>query len=218
MKKWCLIIFCWLGLLADASAQKLKLGLLVYGGGGDWYANPTALKNLAQFANQQLGTRFELQEGQVDVGSRELFTYPIVFATGHGRIAFSDVEAKNLRTYLEGGGFLHVDDNYGMDKYLRPAMKKVFPEIDFVEIPFNHPIYHQRFDFPNGLPKIHEHDNKPAKGYGLIWKGRVVCFYSVETDLNDGWEDPEVHKDPEEKRLQALRMGSNLIEYAFGGK
>lgn len=218
MKKWCLIIFCWLGVVTNLSAQKLKLGLLVYGGGGDWYANPTALKNLAQFANQQLGTRFELQEGQVEVGSRELFTYPIVFATGHGRIAFSDVEAKNLRTYLEGGGFLHVDDNYGLDKYLRPAMKKVFPEIDFVEIPFNHPIYHQRFDFPNGLPKIHEHDNKPARGYGLIWKGRVVCFYSVETDLNDGWEDPEVHKDPEEKRLQALRMGSNLIEYAFGGK
>lgn len=218
MKKWLILGCMVLGFATHTTAQKLKLGLLVYGGGGDWYANPTALKNLAQFANQQLGTRFELQEGQVEVGSRELFTYPIVFATGHGRIAFSDVEAKNLRTYLEGGGFLHVDDNYGLDKYLRPAMKKVFPEIDFVEIPFNHPIYHQRFDFPNGLPKIHEHDNKPAMGYGLIWKGRVVCFYSVETDLNDGWEDPEVHKDPEEKRLQALRMGSNLIEYAFGGK
>ena len=218
MKKWLILGCMVLGFATHTTAQKLKLGLLVYGGGGDWYANPTALKNLAQYANQQLGTRFELQEGQVEVGSRELFTYPIVFATGHGRIAFSDVEAKNLRTYLEGGGFLHVDDNYGLDKYLRPAMKKVFPEIDFVEIPFNHPIYHQRFDFPNGLPKIHEHDNKPAMGYGLIWKGRVVCFYSVETDLNDGWEDPEVHKDPEEKRLQALRMGSNLIEYAFGGK
>ena len=141
-----------------------------------------------------------------------------MFATGHGRIAFNDAEAQNLRTYLEGGGFLHVDDNYGMDKYLRPAMKKVFPELEFVEIPFNHPIYHQKFDFANGLPKIHEHDNKPPRGYGLIWKGRVVCFYTVETDLNDGWEDPEVHKDPEEKRLQALRMGCNLIEYAFGAQ
>ena len=199
-------------------AQKLKLGLLVYGGGGDWYANPTALKNLAQFSNQQLGTHFELQEGQVEVGSRELFTYPIVFATGHGRIAFNDAEAQNLRTYLEGGGFLHVDDNYGLDKYLRQAMKKVFPELDFVEIPFNHPLYHQKFNFANGLPKIHEHDSKPPRGYGLIWKGRVVCFYTMETDLNDGWEDPEVHKDPEEKRLQALRMGCNLIEYAFGGQ
>lgn len=218
MKKWLILGCLVLGMATSTTAQKLKLGLLVYGGGGDWYANPTALKNLAQFANQQLGTRFELQEGQVEVGSRELFTYPIVFATGHGRIAFTDVEAKNLRTYLEGGGFLHVDDNYGLDKYLRTAMKKVFPELDFVELPFNHPIYHQRFDFPNGLPKIHEHDNKPPKGYGLVWKGRVVCFYSVETDLNDGWEDPEVHKDPEEKRVQALRMGSNLIEYAFGGQ
>jgi hypothetical protein len=199
------------------AAQKMKLGLLVYGGGGDWYANPTALKNLARFANQQLGTAFETAEGQVEAGSRELFNYPIVFATGHGRISFSDAEAQNLRTYLTGGGFLHIDDNYGMDKFIRPAFKKVFPEMEFVEIPFNHPVYHQKFDFANGLPKIHEHDNKPPKGYGLIWKGRLVCFYTTETDLNDGWEDPEVHRDPEEKRQQALRMGANLIQYAFMG-
>lgn len=199
------------------AAQKMKLGLLVYGGGGDWYANPTALKNLARFANQQLGTALETAEGQVEAGSRELFNYPIVFATGHGRISFSDAEAQNLRTYLTGGGFLHIDDNYGMDKFIRPAFKKVFPEMEFVEIPFNHPVYHQKFDFANGLPKIHEHDNKPPKGYGLIWKGRLVCFYTTETDLNDGWEDPEVHRDPEEKRQQALRMGANLIQYAFMG-
>lgn len=198
-------------------AQKMKLGLLVYGGGGDWYANPTALKNLARYANQQLGTALEATEGQVEAGSRELFNYPIVFATGHGRISFSDAEAQNLRTYLIGGGFLHIDDNYGMDKFIRPAFKKVFPEMEFVEIPFNHPVYHQKFDFANGLPKIHEHDNKPPKGYGLLWKGRLVCFYTVETDLNDGWEDPEVHRDPEEKRQQALRMGANLIQYAFMG-
>lgn len=199
----------------QVEAQKLKLGLLVYGGGGDWYANPTALKNLANFCNSNLGTTFDPQQGQVEVGSRELLNYPIVFATGHGRIMFNDVEAQNLRTYLIGGGFLQVDDNYGLDKYLRPAMKKVFPELDFVELPFSHPIYHQKFDFANGLPKIHEHDGKPSKGYALIYQGRVVCFYSFETDLNDGWEDPEVHKDPEEKRQQALRMGANIIQYAF---
>lgn len=126
-------------------AQKMKLGLLVYGGGGDWYANPTALKNLAKFCNANLGTQFELQEGQVETGSREIFNYPILFATGHGRIMFNEMEAQNLRTYLCGGGFLHVDDNYGIDKYIRPAMKKVFPELDFVELPFSHPIYHQKF-------------------------------------------------------------------------
>ena len=128
---------------------------------------------------------------------------------------FNDMEAQNLRTYLTGGGFLQVDDNYGLDKYIRPAMKKVFPELDFVELPFSHPIYHQKYDFANGLPKIHEHEGKQPKGWGLIYQGRVVCFYSFETDLNDGWEDPEVHKDPEEKRQQALRMGANIIQYAF---
>lgn len=213
MKRFLFIVFVCLSL--QGQAQKLKLGLLVYGGGGDWYSNPTALKNLALFSNQHLSTQFDRQEAQVEVGSRELFNYPILFATGHGRISFSDAEAQNLRTYLISGGFLHVDDNYGLDKYLRPAMKKVFPELDFVELPFSHPIYHQKFEFANGLPKIHEHDNKPPKGYALIWQGRVVCFYTFECDLNDGWEDPEVHKDPEEKRTQALRMGANIIRYAF---
>lgn len=203
------------GIVPSLSAQKMKLGLLVYGGGGDWYANPTSLKNLARFCNTNLGTSLETQEGQVEVGSRELLNYPIVFATGHGRIMFNDMEAQNLRTYLTGGGFLQVDDNYGLDKYIRPAMKKVFPELDFVELPFSHPIYHQKYDFANGLPKIHEHEGKQPKGWGLIYQGRVVCFYSFETDLNDGWEDPEVHKDPEEKRQQALRMGANIIQYAF---
>jgi hypothetical protein len=208
------LLFCITSTLS-AEAQKMKLGLLVYGGGGDWYANPTALKNLARFCNSNLGTAFETQEGQVEVGSRELLNYPIVFATGHGRIMFSDLEAQNLRTYLTGGGFLHVDDNYGLDKFIRPAMKKVFPELDFVELPFSHPIYHQKYQFANGVPKIHEHDGKPSKGYGIIYQGRVVCFYTTETDLNDGWEDPEVHRDPEEKRQEALRMGANIIQYAF---
>lgn len=201
------------------NAQQMKLGLLVYGGGGDWYANPTSLKNLATFCNQQLHTYLALQEGQVEVGSTELFNYPFVHMTGHGRWALNDAEAQNLRTYLESGGFLHIDDNYGMDEYVRPALKKVFPELTMVELPFTHPIYHQKFNFPNGLPKIHEHDNKPPKGYGLIYKGRLVCFYSVETDLGDGWEDFDVHKDPPEKHQAALQMGANLIQYVFmGGK
>ncbi len=214
MKKILLVFLIWI-LSLSAFSQKMKLGLLVYGGGGDWYANPTALKNLAIFSNQNLKTNFDIQEAQVEVGSREILNYPILFATGHGRIMFSDAEAQNLRNYLLAGGFLHIDDNYGLDKFIRPAMKKVFPELDFVELPFNHKIYHQKFDFPNGLPKIHEHDNKPPKGYGLIYQGRLVCFYTYETDLNDGWEDPEVHKDPEEKRQQALKMGTNIIQYAF---
>ncbi len=204
-------------LLAACSSysQSMKLGLLVYNGGGDWYANPTALKNLAAFCNEQLHTSLDLKEAQVDANSPELFNYPFIHVTGHGRWVVSDGEAKNLRTYLEGGGFLHIDDNYGLDPYVRPVLKKVFPELDLVELPFNHPVYHQRFNFTNGLPKIHEHDEKPPKGYGLIYKGRLVCFYSFSTDLGDGWEDSDVHHDKPEKRQAALQMGANLLQYAF---
>jgi len=195
----------------------MKLALLVYGGGGDWYANPTSLKNLAIFCNQQLKTNFATQEAQVEAGSPEIFNYPFVHMTGHGRWTLTDAEAQNLRKYLESGGFLHIDDNYGLDEYVRPALKKIFPELNLVELPFSHPIYHQKFTFNNGLPKIHEHDNKPPKGFGLIYKGRLICFYTHETDLGDGWEDPEVHNDPPEKRLQALQMGANIIQYVFLG-
>lgn len=200
-----------------ASAQSMKLGLLVYSGGGDWYANPTALKNLAAFANEQLHTRITVGEAQVASGSPEIFNYPFIHMTGHGRWDPTPEEAQNLRTYLESGGFLHIDDNYGLDPFVRPALKKIFPELTLVELPFNHPIYHQRFNFPNGLPKVHEHEGKAPKGYGLIWKGRLVCFYSFECDLGDGWEDQEVHRDPPEKRAQALQMGANLIQYVFSG-
>jgi hypothetical protein len=193
----------------------LKLGLLKYGGGGDWYANPTSLPNLALFCNKFLNTNFDPDYATVEVGSLELFSYPFVHMTGHGNVVFSSQEASNLRSYLTSGGFLHIDDNYGMDPFIRPAMKKVFPELEFVELPFNHPVYKQKYEFPGGLPKIHEHDKKPPKGYGLIWKGRLVCFYSYETDLGDGWEDPEVHKNTEETRAKALRMGANLVQYAF---
>lgn len=193
----------------------LKLALLKYSGGGDWYANPTSLTNLAKFCNKELKTNFDINYATVEVGSAELFNYPFVHMTGHGNVVFSDIEAQNLRTYLQGGGFLHIDDNYGMDPFVRPSMKKVFPELDFIELPFSHPIYHQKFIFLNGIPKIHEHDKRPAQGYGLIWQGRMVCYYSFETDLGDGWEDKEVHKDPEEKRVEALKMGANIISFAF---
>jgi len=209
------LLMCTLSL---TNAQNMKLGLLVYNGGGDWYANPTALKNLAAFCNKNLKTTFDLQEARVEVGSAELFNYPILFATGHGRIAFSTAEADNLRQYLISGGFLHIDDNYGMDQYVRPALKSVFPELELREIPFGHPIYRQQFTFSQGVPKIHEHDKRPPRAYGLIYKGRLVCLYTTETDLNDGWEDPEVHNDSPSKRAEALRMGANIVSYAFMGE
>ncbi|RME97943.1 MAG: DUF4159 domain-containing protein [Bacteroidetes bacterium] len=203
-------------LTAPPPLKPMKLALLKYRGGGDWYANPTALRNLARFCNANLNTNFaEDDYAVVEVGGTEIYNYPWVHMTGHGNVVFSDAEAQNLRTYLLGGGFLHIDDNYGMDPYVRTAMKRVFPELDFIELPFEHPIYHQRFEFSNGLPKIHEHDGKAPQGFGLIWEGRLVCFYTYESDLGDGWEDPAVHKDPEELRQLALRMGANIIQFAF---
>jgi len=201
--------------LTSWSGPSLKLALLKYRGGGDWYANPTSLVNLAEFCNANLKTNLDPEYATVDVGSADLFNYPFVHMTGHGNVVFSDAEAVNLRTYLMGGGFLHIDDNYGMDRYVRPALKKVFPELDLIELPFEHEVYHQKFNFPNGLPKIHEHDGKPPRGYGLFWEGRLVVFYSWECDLGDGWEDPEVHRDPEEIRQKALQMGANLVQYVF---
>lgn len=196
-------------------ANTLKLALLKYNGGGDWYANPTALPNLANFCNRVLKTDFARDYAVVDVGSAEIYNYPFIHMTGHGNVVFSDQEAENLRNYLMGGGFLHVDDNYGMDRYLRIAMKKVFPEQDFIELPYEHEIYQQTYRFPGGLPKIHKHDEEPPRGFGLFHEGRLVVFYTYECDLGDGWEDQDVHNDPEEVRLQALQMGANIIEYVF---
>jgi len=193
----------------------LKLGLLKYSGGGDWYSNPTALPNLARFCNGQLGTDFSPDYAVVEVGSAELFNYPFVHMTGHGNVVFSDAEAENLRNYLMAGGFLHIDDNYGIDPYVRVAMKKVFPDQEFIELPFEHPIYHQKYEFKTGVPKIHKHDDKPAQGFGLFSEDRLVCFYTYESDLGDGWEDPEVHKDPADVRRKALQMGANIIRFAF---
>ena len=193
----------------------LKLALLKYQGGGDWYSNPTALENLAEFCNSALGTDINPDYATVEVGSADLFNYPWLHMTGHGNVVFSPAEAENLRNYLIGGGFLHADDNFGMDPFIRVALKQVFPELNLVELPFEHGIYHQKYNFPSGLPKVHEHEGKAPQGFGLIWEGRLVVFYSYECDLGDGWEDPEVHKDPEEVRQKALQMGSNIISYAF---
>lgn len=197
------------------SRGQLKIAKLKYGGGGDWYANKTALPNMIRFSNKELGTNLKPEEDVVEVGSPDLFLYPYVYMTGHGNVIFSMEEAANLRTYLLGGGFLHIDDNYGLDKFIRIELKKVFPDLELVELPFNHPLYHQKFDFPKGLPKVHEHDGKPPQGFGLMHEGRLVIFYSYECDLGNGWEDARIHNDPEEKRQQALRMGANLISYCF---
>jgi hypothetical protein len=193
-----------------------KLAKLKYNGGGDWYANRTALPNLIDFCNKNLQTNFAPQEEIVEVGSAGIFNYPFVYLTGHGNVVFSNAEASNLRKYLIGGGFLHIDDNYGLDKFIRKEMKKVFPELTFTELPANHAIYNQKFKFPNGLPKIHEHDNKRPQGFALIWEGRIVCYYTYECDLGNGWEDYGTYPgDTQDKRSSALKMGANLIQYAL---
>jgi len=192
-----------------------QIALLKYRGGGDWYANPTSLSNLIKFCNENLGMSLNSSYATVEVGSPDLFQYPFIHMTGHGNVLFSEEEAQNLRNYLIAGGFLHIDDNYGINKFVRAQMKSVFPEVDFVELPYNHPIFHQKYNFPGGLPKIHEHDNKPPQAFGIIWEGRLVCLFTYECDLGDGWEDFEVHKDSQAIRTKALQMGANIIEYVF---
>ncbi len=193
-----------------------RMAKLKYSGGGDWYANRTALPNLVNFCNRNLGTNFAADEATVEVGSAEIFYYPFVYMTGHGNVTFNAQEQLNLRKYLIGGGFIHIDDNYGLDKFIRPQMKKVFPELDFVELPSNHKIYHQKYKFPNGLPKIHEHDNKRPQGFALIYKGRIICYYTFETDLGNGWEDYGTYpSDTQESRTNALKMGANIVQYAL---
>lgn len=199
------------------SQSPVKIALLKYNGGGDWYANPTSLPNLVKFCNANLGTNINTDIATVEPGSSDIFNYPLIHMTGHGNVIFSDQEAENLRQYMLGGGFLHIDDNYGLDVYVRPQIKKIFPEYELIEIPFNHAIYHQQYDFPGGLPKIHEHDGLPPKGYGIVVDGRIVLFYTHECDLGDGWESPDVHNDSQETRTKALQMGANIIRYVFNG-
>lgn len=216
MKKKAIIIFLFLSEIIFSQNYSYQIALLKYNGGGDWYANlETSLPNLIKFCNENLKTNINPEQAIVEVGSNDIFNYPLVHITGHGNIIFSDAETQNLRKYLIGGGFLQISDNYGLDKFIRPQLKKVFPELELVELPFDHPVYHQKYNFEKGLPKIHEHENKAPKGYGLIYKGRLVCFYDFECDLGDGWESYEVHKDSQETREKALKMGANIIEYVF---
>lgn len=195
------------------SAQ--DVAILKYNGGGDWYANPTAIPNLVAFSNTNIKTNISKNPQAVYIGSEDLFNYPILFMTGHGNVDFSDNDANNLRNYLISGGFLHISDNYGLDKFIRKELKKVFPELELKEIPTNHPIYNQTFKFPNGIPKIHEHNKKMAQGFGLFHQGRLVVFYDYETDLSDGWEDEIIHNNSKSVREKALKMGANIIEYTF---
>ena len=194
-----------------------KIGVLKYNGGGDWYANPTALTNLVQFCNKNLNTNIKPSYDEIEIGNSELFNYPWVHLTGHGNVVFDSREVANLRSYLIAGGFLHISDNYGLDPFIRKEMKKVFPEADFIELPLNHEIYQTPYPFKNGLPKIHEHDNNTPLGLGLFYEGKLICFYDYECDLGDGWEDEEVHNDSDEIRTKALKMGANIVSYALMG-
>lgn len=191
-----------------------EIAVLEYDGGGDWYANQTALPNLIKFCNENINTTMDADPKGIHVNNIELFNYPMVFMTGHGNVFFDEESVENLRSYLTSGGFLHVSDNYGIDQFFRREMKKIFPDLEFQEIPYEHPIFHQTFNFDQ-MPKIHEHDNKPAQGFGIFYEGRLVCFYDYQSDLSDGWEDAEVHNNPEDVRLKALKMGANLVEYVF---
>jgi len=191
-----------------------QFAVLKYNGGGDYYANPTSVPNLAKFCNEHLSMNVSPEVPYVEVGSMDIFLYPFIHMTGHGNVVFSPQEVENLRTYLLGGGFLHIDDNYGMDQFVRSEIKKVFPNHELVELPYNHPIFNQKYKF-NGLPKIHEHDNQRAQAFAIIENSKVILLYTYETDLGDGWEDPSVHNDPPEKRREALQMGANIIMYAF---
>ncbi len=209
------ILFIMIAVSVDAQNTTVKIALLKYKGGGDWYANPTSLPNLIQFCNKELNTNIVSDPVTVDVGSADIFNYPFIHMTGHGNVLFSAQEASNLRNYLIAGGFLHIDDNYGIDESVRREMKKVFPEAEFVELPFSNALYHQKYTFDKGLPKIHEHDGKPPQGFGIFYQDKFVCFYTYETDLGDGWEDQAVHNDSPEKHQEALKMGANLIMYVF---
>lgn len=206
----CILLFASCNLISQNA-----IALLKYGGGGDWYANPTSLPNLVKFCNQNLKTNLTSDIPTVEVGNIELLEYPLVHMTGHGNVVFNDIEAKNLRNYLEAGGFLHADDNYGMKEYFLKAMSKVFPELKWEKVPFSHALYHQKYQFNQGLPKIHAHDGKAPEGLGLFLKGRMIAFFSIESDLGDGWENPEVHGDSPELHQKALEMGANIVQFVF---
>lgn len=202
--------------ILSLTANAQEIAVLKYSGGGDWYGNPTALPNLIRFCNTNIGTRIGEKPKTVEVGSPVIFQYPFLHMTGHGNVVFSDEEAENLRTYLLSGGFLHIDDNYGMAPYLKKELVKVFPDTELVELGADHPIFKEEYEFPEGLPKIHEHDGKRPQALGIFHENRLVLLFTVESDIGDGWEDPSVHNDPEAVRRKALQMGANIVAYAFG--
>ncbi len=191
------------------------LAIVQYKGGGDWYSNPTALPNLIAYCNANINTKMNAKPLSVEVGSIDIFQYPLLHMTGHGNVFFSDADAENLKNYLISGGFLHIDDNYGMEPYVTKELKKVFPNAELIELPTSHEIFSIVYKFPDGLPKIHEHDGKKPQAFGLFHEDRLVLLFTFESDLGDGWEDSEVHNDPEDVREKALKMGANIIKYAF---
>jgi hypothetical protein len=225
MRKIALLVTLSLALVLPVLAQKfgqkppnpnaITLARLKYPGGGDWYWGNSALPNLIKFIKENTHINISDEEAVVSIMDENLFSYPFLFMTGHGNVKFSDAEVEHLRKYLTSGGFLLANDSYGMDQAFRREMKKVFPEEELKELPFSQGIYHSYFDFPNGLPKIHKHEGKPAQGFGIFYKGRLVAFYAYESDIGDGWEDPQVHNDPPEKREQALKMGTNILVWAI---
>lgn len=208
-------VFLFLALLMSSVLYGQRVAVLKYSGGGDWYSNPTALPNLVQFCNSQAGTSVDRDVDQVSPSDVAIYNYPFIHMTGHGNVYFNEAEVTNLRNYLLSGGFLHIDDNYGMDPYIRKELGKLFPEDQLEELPADHPLFSKSFDFPDGLPKIHEHDGKRPQAFGINIAGRLMLLYTHESDLGDGWESPEVHNDPPEVRIKALRMGANILKYAF---
>lgn len=213
MKRIFILVF--MLFVINTYAQKTQVAVLKYKGGGDWYSNPTSLPNLVKFCNQMIKTDIDVNVAVVDAGSIDIFSYPFVHMTGHGNVFFDENDVDNIRNYLLAGGFLHIDDNYGIKDYAMSQMQKVFPELQWVELPYSHEIFRQPYSFPDGLPKIHEHDNKAPQAFAMIYEGRIVCLLTYECDLGDGWEDQRVHYDSNETRQKALQMGANIISYAF---
>ncbi|MBC7186216.1 MAG: DUF4159 domain-containing protein [Calditrichaeota bacterium] len=212
---WACLLVAIVASSAAAQGELFTIARVRYAGGGDWYNDPSAIPNLLKFMAEHTNVRVASDQVVVGIMDEKLFSYPVLYLTGHGRISLSPQEVERLRHYLMHGGFLYADDDYGMDSFFRAEMAKVFPDKRFVELPFSHEIYHIHFDFPQGLPKTHEHDGKPPQGFGLFHEGRLVVFYTYETNISDGWVDPEVHGDPPEKRLEALQMGTNIMIYAL---
>lgn len=215
MKKSCILfLLVFLSLPTKAQTNKYRIAVLKYGGGGDWYANPTSLPNLIAFCNQELKTNIHPEPATVEPSSSDIFNYPFIHMTGHGSVVFSPYDIENLRKYLLGGGFLHIDDNYGMDPFIRRELKKLFPDKELIELPNSHPIYNQKYTF-KGLPKIHLHDEKSPQAFGIMHEGRLIVLYTYETDLGDGWENKEIHNNSNETRRKALQMGANILQYVF---